>query len=106
MYEKGALPNEWPFVILSTAIICSPYLFMLWRARKVAPRRASRIYHATCTLVISVGGTGILYWLIYVAGDGQGAIALVALVLLQWLLVGSFLVVDSLLRRRDHAQSA
>lgn len=104
MHAKGALLKEWPFVILSTAIICSPYLFMLRRARKVAPRRASRIYYATCSLVISVGGTGILYWLIYLAGDGQGAIALMALVLLQWLFVGSFLVVDSLLRSRGRSQ--
>ena len=106
MYTKGALLNEWPFVVLSTAIICSPYLFMLRRARKIAPRRASRIYYATCSLVISVGGTGVLYWLIYVAGNGQGAIAVVALVLLQWLFVVSFLVVDSLLQSRDRSQGA
>ena len=106
MHAKGALINEWPFVILSAAIICSPYLFMLRRSRKVGSRRASRIYYATCSLVISVGGTGLLYWLIHIAGDGQGAIALMALVLLQWLFVGSFLLADSLLQSRDRSQGA
>jgi len=107
MYTKGALLNEWPFVVLSTAIICSPYLFMLRRASKIARRRASQINYAAFSILISLPGISLLYWLLYVIPhDGQSAIVLMAIVVLQWLFIGSFLVVDSLLRSRDRSQGA
>ena len=99
MYTKGALLNELPFIVLSTAIICSPYLFML--------RRASQINYAAFSILISLPGISLLYWLLYVIPpDGQSAIVLMCFVVLEWLFIGSFLAVDSLLRSRDRSRGA
>jgi hypothetical protein len=106
MYTKGALLNELPFIVLLTVIICSPYLFMLRRASKIARRRTSRINYAAFSTPISLAGISLLYWLIYVIPDAQGGIAIMALVVLQWLCAGLFSIVDSVLRSRDRSQGA
>lgn len=107
MYSKGALLNELPFIALSTATICSPYLFMLRRASKIARRLASQISYAAFSILISLPGISLLYWLLYVIPpDGQSAIVMMALVVLQWLCVGLFSIVDSVLRSRDRSQGA
>jgi hypothetical protein len=107
MYTKGVLLTDWPFIVLPTAIICSPYLFMLRRASKIARRRASQINYAAFSILISLPGISLLYWLLYVIPhDGQSAIVLGCFVVLQWLFIGSFLAVDSLLRSRDRSQGA
>ena len=107
MYTKGVLLKELPFIVLPTAIICSPYLFMLRRASKIARRRASQINYAAFSILISLPGISLLYWLLYVIPpDGQSAIASMCFVVLQWLFIVSFLVVDSRLRSRDRSQGA
>ena len=108
MYMKGALLAELPFVVLSHAIIWSPYLLMLLmlrKASKTAQSKASQINYATFSTLISLVGIGLLFSLIYVIPDAQNGIFIMLLAMFQWLCVGLCLLIGSVLGLRTHAKN-
>lgn len=98
MYRAGALATEFPNVLFSLIVICSPYIFMLFRVSTSGNLRFLQINHAVFSTLIALSGIGILFALFYITPDGQGAFAVIGLVALQWCVIGVAAVIASVIR--------
>ena len=102
IYQAGALLTELPFISLSLIIICSPYIFMLRKASKLPELKSFQINYAIFTALISLSGVGLLFTLIYITPDAQNGIAILNMVILQWLAIGISALIASALNRGHH----
>jgi len=106
-YDK----EEWLLQIIGIVVfvllICGPYIFMLFKLRKISLIKASQIIHLVSSSIVSIAGVSNLYIQFYVLTGGISRImGTLMMIILQWLICAASIIIERIINRRHNAFNA
>ena len=99
IYQKGALFEELPFILLALLINCGPYIYMLLKSNTLAGK-SNINNHFIFSILISLPSISLLFILVYIVPDAQNGIFILLIVIFQWLACGLFKIIDHYISRK------
>jgi hypothetical protein len=92
---------ELPFIILSTFLLISPYLFLIFNQSNRSASRQVQIIQLITSLIVSIPAVAINYYLLYLNPDPQNGIGMMALIISQWLIILASINLKNYILKRE-----